>query len=959
MSKNMDVDIENAAGVTVTENAIVASVVVQEGRSGEKRTDSEADEHEGRTEQPGGDNRVTRSTQTLGQVSVTSQGDVLVAHNVVYVQLNIYEDTVARLQDSRHDLEQLTDVTLSALARLDWNRERLLETAMTAFKLRAADQEVTYLRQRLTQLFRSEGVSQRVQDLAEDLLNDYQIRLHGLDVGSLVFLLEHSSQEDAEELMLGTSDDTLGRRRRLLKRMTLFLLEEGEVWEEGKGEQWWRAARWTVSRYCLSEADYRLHRGGGSGGYPLPSSTVPLTIRLIRGEEEAEKEEVVGVGVVSAAVQQQQQQPSAGSGVRQERGLVPTGEELALSQGTGEEAGFTSDSDSDHEEELQEKYFSRAHGIERLPLYIPPVTKPRSRFAEKVGFTSDSDSDHEEELQEKYFSRAHGIERLPLYIPPVTKPRSSFAEKVGFTSDSDSDHEEELQEKYFSRAHGIERLPLYIPPVTKPRSSFAEKVGFTSDSDSDHEEELQEKYFSRAHGIERLPLYIPPVTKPRSSFAEKVGFTSDSDSDHEEELRKFQEKYFSRAHGTEPHPRHIPPVTKLRSSFAKKVVVFHRAALAAAQDDLYDNDGDDVDLALVRMTEEERENARNEEIQSLCDVCGPDDGRRPLHVVLIGTQGVGKSSFINGIAASLSQERWHEYAYTGLFGEGIPVTIVTESYHKCCSAHLDRYRRVLLPTLTDVAGLPDEHDESLETLLRLLLLGCVEEYEPLMAVYQDCLTMTKEQLDLKYRTRQRPEAKADRVVFVATPLRPLPRRLMTCLQRVIRHRDLVGPQGDMLPVFGVMTHKDRIDVSSAAFQEQQREFERAMQTERLLVCTNYCDDVDQEGARVEHFRPDLDIPLLRFMQNLCRPLSSDISRGLQTQAVRIVPSVAEPPQELSPRRHDTSQRWTRLPSLYQSIEMPLLVCIAAFIPVFPLVAAVLLVAMAIFRQLVVPRLHRE
>ena len=42
--------------------------------------------------------------------------------------------------------------------------------------------------------------------------------------------------------------------------------------------------------------------------------------------------------------------------------------------------------------------------------------------------------------------------------------------------------------------------------------------------------------------------------------------------------------------------------------------------------------------------------------------------------------GAGKSSFINAVAAALSEDRWHEYCYTGDLGRGAPITIVNQRY---------------------------------------------------------------------------------------------------------------------------------------------------------------------------------------------------------------------------------------------------------------------------------------
>ena len=42
--------------------------------------------------------------------------------------------------------------------------------------------------------------------------------------------------------------------------------------------------------------------------------------------------------------------------------------------------------------------------------------------------------------------------------------------------------------------------------------------------------------------------------------------------------------------------------------------------------------------------------------------------------------GAGKSSFINAVAAALSEDSWNEFSYTADMGAGAPVTIVNQRY---------------------------------------------------------------------------------------------------------------------------------------------------------------------------------------------------------------------------------------------------------------------------------------
>ncbi|KAK7502629.1 hypothetical protein BaRGS_00006204, partial [Batillaria attramentaria] len=73
-----------------------------------------------------------------------------------------------------------------------------------------------------------------------------------------------------------------------------------------------------------------------------------------------------------------------------------------------------------------------------------------------------------------------------------------------------------------------------------------------------------------------------------------------------------------------------------------------------------------------------------------------------------------------------------------------------------------------------------------------------------------------------------------------------------------------------IPVFGVITKKDKISGDSAEMTEAFK-LALGLNNTTFLCCKNYCDDLDPEGDRAQEVDPAIDLPILKFMVQVCDP----------------------------------------------------------------------------------------
>ncbi|XP_067678517.1 uncharacterized protein [Haliotis asinina] len=239
--------------------------------------------------------------------------------------------------------------------------------------------------------------------------------------------------------------------------------------------------------------------------------------------------------------------------------------------------------------------------------------------------------------------------------------------------------------------------------------------------------------------------------------------------------------------------------------------------------------------------------------------------------------GVGKSSLVNTIAASFSDDSWREYAYSGYHGDASQITVFTKSFPKCCHGSSPKYSDVNLPTLIDIAGLTDEERERYVELLRIIFYGRLPEEESIAEADEYYKKYGLESLRQKYSENDE-NLKVDRVVFVSSATLEIPQNLIQCVLQAARPSGVIYSRKRTIPVFGVLTKQDKVGtavLSKELYNKREAQFIDALglvgSRHRLLRCSNYCDDVDH-GHRTETVLPELDLPVLKFMTQVSDPV---------------------------------------------------------------------------------------
>ncbi|XP_063409103.1 uncharacterized protein LOC134692575 [Mytilus trossulus] len=240
-------------------------------------------------------------------------------------------------------------------------------------------------------------------------------------------------------------------------------------------------------------------------------------------------------------------------------------------------------------------------------------------------------------------------------------------------------------------------------------------------------------------------------------------------------------------------------------------------------------------------------------------------GKKNLNVVVIGTAGCGKSSFINTALTSFRQDKWRLYSTVGKSsGNTTNITQHFKSF-RADDTYYKEDKKVLFPTFIDINGLENEEDNFNRAFLRALFDGKVEEDEQLTTLLKMFKSNPK---GFKKTISGRTEyLKINRIVVItsADPSEQLPKDLLKCVKEVAD--DVKG-----IPIFGVMTKKDKFK-KNEQISKRIDDFigNLGITKDSFRYIENYCPDVDKKMMYHMTVYPSIDVPVLKLITQVINP----------------------------------------------------------------------------------------
>ncbi|XP_070204539.1 uncharacterized protein [Littorina saxatilis] len=142
--------------------------------------------------------RVTSWTQTNAFICTGHKETVRICDNYARVDMRIRKTDIQAMAEEEYnpDSEKVKEVVLKCLARFDWNGGEIYAQGMRAWKV-TMKEGLLSLKEGLLEAIIKGNNRKDLCHVLEKLIK-HHIRLLGLDSGSVVFILQHSSEEEAE-----------------------------------------------------------------------------------------------------------------------------------------------------------------------------------------------------------------------------------------------------------------------------------------------------------------------------------------------------------------------------------------------------------------------------------------------------------------------------------------------------------------------------------------------------------------------------------------------------------------------------------------------------------------------------------------------------------------------------------------------------------------------------------------
>ncbi|XP_052062875.1 uncharacterized protein LOC127702638 isoform X3 [Mytilus californianus] len=281
---------------------------------------------------------------------------------------------------------------------------------------------------------------------------------------------------------------------------------------------------------------------------------------------------------------------------------------------------------------------------------------------------------------------------------------------------------------------------------------------------------------------------------------------------------------------------------------------------------------DDIDIGSLLEIDSTKKKGWDDK-QKLIEICQKEvgtisSGKRPLNIAIIGSHGCGKSSLLNTIFASFSDEKWKELAAHGSYGglgKQISQNLISfkkEKYYFRKGPNNEEDDEILMPTFIDMKGFEDQNDEFTRELLNIIFYGRMQEFEKLSDVLTHYQNYGLNGLKTRY-SQSKEYLVIDRIIFVCSgdPLTTLPTQLMACVSEVAH-----GLRG--IPIYGVMTKADKFNGrNNPEVEKRETEFRKhlGIPNNRFVRIKNYCEDIDKEMAYMFSVIPQIDVRVLKLM----------------------------------------------------------------------------------------------